>query len=298
MSNSPVTVLHADPSPWHVLHLSSRAVEPSIKLQPTGYMWIVKEHCMSALRAWKVINHWCKWNVVEHTYLTCTINANINWMIITSCTVNDFWLVTIIEAFASWHAIQFTWIWCFCVWHPIVIHTLEWCSIKVRALLLSKVWFVIRTILCIARKIFLITALTLWIAARIQYEAFALLKCNSTAACSWTFRRIAPWTPFLCVAFTVWYYEALGQVKIGTMLSFVPVKMRLWNSFSVLMQLVWCVIFMQNISFKSFLKQLRNVPRNSNVWAATIALDVVQNNNVILNWEFVSEIVWFENLRH
>lgn len=36
MSRRPVTVLHDDPSPWHFLHLSSRAGDPSIKLQPTG----------------------------------------------------------------------------------------------------------------------------------------------------------------------------------------------------------------------------------------------------------------------
>lgn len=55
--------------------------------------------------------------------------------------------MAIIKAFAARHTVQFAWIWCFGVRHPIVADILEQLAIEMGALLLTEIGVAIGTIL-------------------------------------------------------------------------------------------------------------------------------------------------------
>jgi len=67
------------------------------------------------------------------------INTDVQLLFITPCAINDFAFVTIVEPLASWHAVQFTFIWSLCVWHPLVVSSFERNCVKFGALLCSEV---------------------------------------------------------------------------------------------------------------------------------------------------------------
>lgn len=147
MVREPSTVRHDEPSPEHFRHLSSRADEPSIMSQPTDYK--LKQ---------TNVNPWTGISIVEigRTYLTLSINANIQRFIIASCAIDDFRFMAIIKTFAARHAVEFARIGRFCVGHPIVSYIFKQLVIEMRALLLTEIDITFGTILqtkCIYMKI-------------------------------------------------------------------------------------------------------------------------------------------------
>jgi hypothetical protein len=146
------------------------------------------------------------------THLACSIYTNIDWLIITPCAINDFWLVSVIESFTSWHAIEFAWIRCLCVRHPVIAHTFKWRTIKMWTLLLSKIGFMFGTVLCVTRKVLFVATFTQRFTILIHIIAFACLICDTAAARPRAVWWRAPWSPLVSVSFTTWYYEALGEI--------------------------------------------------------------------------------------
>lgn len=115
-------------------------------------------------------------------------------MLIASCTINNLCFVSVVEAFASWHTVELTGIWCFVVRHPVIGDTLEWRPIEMGTLLLSKVRLVFTTVLCVTREVFLASALTER-STLSNPQAFPRLICNTSTARSRALGRRAPRSP-------------------------------------------------------------------------------------------------------
>lgn len=101
-------VLHVEPSPAQFLHLSSRAEDPNIKSQPTGYNLNTNERMFE--KVLEASLH--KMKEIKSTHLTLTIDAYIIRFIVTSCSIRNFCFMSVIESFTAWHTIQFAWIRC------------------------------------------------------------------------------------------------------------------------------------------------------------------------------------------
>lgn len=116
--------------------------------------------------------------------------------------------MTIVEPFTSRHAVQLAGIRSLGVRHPIVVNSLEWCPVEVRALLLSKVGLAFRAVLSVARKVFLAAALAVVFAV----STLARLVSNAATARSRAFRRRAPLSPIVLIPFAIRQNVAFGQI--------------------------------------------------------------------------------------